>query len=429
MTTRKKFDELIGDRGRDPEFVVARYAQYAENESAFLAETHSLSYIEQDWPGPVWRDPVHGAVPLREPLIRDIISTPTFERLWQVQQFGDRWAMASLLRSAPHSRGEHGLGTWHLVSRQCPDDISLQAAALLHDAGHTAFSHHGETVFDGERNQEWHEEQLHRIITDDRYYICPVLERHGADPIEVLANLEHPLLDAPKPHLCADRIDYILRDGIASNYVDSRMAGMILDQLGTTDDHRWFFKDPWAGDVMERLLLLLDTAQYSNPMMREVKHQTTALLRHGLERGYLTETDICAGTDDGVLEKLWAARTPDRALDRLLMEFTELGLPRDGIESMGHVMDNYGERFDSFDLPQKRRHIDPLCAPPGRSESNGRDLRPLSEWREAGYDPRGQTGFPEIHLPGIPYLTPSEAGAFGVDREESAYLRDETIVS
>jgi len=391
-------------------------AAEARRQAAFLGETHSLARVETEHVGHVCKDPVHGWILLNDPPITDLMATPAFERLWRVQQFGDRWATASLLRCLPHSRAEHSLGTYELIRHHGPPDRALHIAALLHDAGHTAFSHHGEAVFDDAGQQEWHESQLERIITQDRYGVRPVLDSHGISEVEVLANLAHPLLDRPKPDLCADRLDYILRDGIAANFISSETAEDVLAELRVTKgDFQWYFETPWSADVLERLLAVLETAQYSNPMMREVKHQTVGLLQHGIDRGYLEEADIAEGTDDSVLEKLWSVRGEDRELDRLLVDFVELGIPRDATESMGHVMDNFPERFREFDLPQKRRMIDPLCGNSPECGKPGRDLRPLSEWRKEEYDWTKHTGKPIVHLPGHPFMNHEEAKAFQIN--------------
>lgn len=414
MTTRAEFDELRRWRAEPLEYKEELDARDNRAREAYLAATHSLATIDIEHIGWVLKDPVHGWVPLDDPFINDIRKVPAFERLWEVQQFGDRWAVASMLRSAPHSRAEHALGTHELIRRFGPDDPALRAAAVLHDTGHTAFSHHGEAVFDRAGQQEWHESRLEQLLTEDRFGIRSVLTTHGISEIEVLANFEHPLLDRPKPDLCADRIDYVLRDGVAASYIHERTAHDIVDELAVTPEYQWYCRTPWSADTMERLLILLDSGQYSNPMMRAIKYRTRDLLTLALGREYLTVDDISEGTDDEIMEKLWAIQDIDPEFDNQLLEFVELGLPRDSIETMGHAMDNYDTLFDGFDLPQKRRHIDPLCAYEAKT-GDPDDLRPLSEWRRLGYDPRFDKDAPAvINLLGLPHMTPDEADAFGV---------------
>src|SRR6185436_9693770 len=99
----------------------------------------------------VIRDPLHNNIRL-DPLARDLIETPAFQRLRYVRQLG----LAFLVYpGATHTRFEHALGTYHLAKRSLAlldesdglggvsdDECSIiAAAALLHDVGHYPFSH------------------------------------------------------------------------------------------------------------------------------------------------------------------------------------------------------------------------------------------------------------------------------------------------
>src|SRR5258708_21647532 len=99
----------------------------------------------------VIRDPLHNNIRL-DPLARELIETPAFQRLRYVRQLG----LAFLVYpGATHTRFEHALGTYHLARRtlalleEHPDFGSIDAAdcsmirvaALLHDIGHYPFSH------------------------------------------------------------------------------------------------------------------------------------------------------------------------------------------------------------------------------------------------------------------------------------------------
>ena len=99
----------------------------------------------------VIRDPLHNNIRL-DPLARELIETPAFQRLRYVRQLG----LAFLVYpGATHTRFEHALGTYHLARRSLallgeegglasvpPDECAIvSAAALLHDLGHYPFSH------------------------------------------------------------------------------------------------------------------------------------------------------------------------------------------------------------------------------------------------------------------------------------------------
>src|SRR3954465_14686929 len=117
----------------------------------------------------VIRDPLHNNIRL-DPLARELIETPAFQRLRYVRQLG----LAFLVYpGATHSRFEHALGTYHLARRSLAlmdeannlvgiaddEQAIVTAAALLHDLGHYPFSHALEEI--GALN---HEEVARTII-------------------------------------------------------------------------------------------------------------------------------------------------------------------------------------------------------------------------------------------------------------------------
>lgn len=361
MSYEGTFEGGLDEDTFDREFVNPIYEGYEKAWNEFHETTTSLSTIVRVEHAYIWSDPVHGEPLLDDPVVCRLIEAPAFQRLWGVQQFGERWAVASLLRSRPHSRAEHSLGTYQLLRRGAPDDRHLQIAGLLHDVGHTAFSHHGEAAFDDDRQQVWHEQHLERILRDERYGIAAVLAQAEIDPAAILEKFDHPLLDQPMPELCADRIDYILRDLVASYPAYDAVCEDIIPQIKVrSDGEGWYVESPAAAHFLKKGLDLCNKGLYTNPMMRQIKHHTTDLLKLALEKGYLTESDIADGTDDQVLDALWNLDEIDPVLNRLLLRLREFGLARSTPEAIGYVMDYYAE-FRDFDPTTKNRSINPYC--------------------------------------------------------------------
>ena len=111
-------------------------------------------------------DSVHGYVSIPGLYMNDIIDTPQFQRLRRVEQTSCR----ALFPCARHDRFIHSIGVFHIGTlivehlwRDCfkdmnPDDgiiqiiITYRLACLLHDVGHTPFSHTFEEYFDNKNN-------------------------------------------------------------------------------------------------------------------------------------------------------------------------------------------------------------------------------------------------------------------------------------
>ena len=94
-------------------------------------------------------DPIYGRVDLSE-LEHIIINTPEMARLRRIQQLG----LADLaFPGANHTRFEHSVGTLFIADKiaralglSVEEIVKVRLAALLHDIGHSAFSHVVESV-------------------------------------------------------------------------------------------------------------------------------------------------------------------------------------------------------------------------------------------------------------------------------------------
>jgi len=185
--------------------------------------------------GKVIRDPIHGLIriePEDEVLLR-LIDTPEFQRLRRIRQLG---VSSFTYPGAEHSRFTHSLGVLNFAQRildalrhryrneSVASDLlnkhalTVKTAALLHDVGHNPFSHLLERAFDGVGG---HEEKTIDLIAGRKSSIPKVLEKHDLNPKTVADVIdkasEHRLLvDIVSSQLDADRMDYILRDALAT---------------------------------------------------------------------------------------------------------------------------------------------------------------------------------------------------------------------
>jgi uncharacterized protein len=204
------------------------------------------------------RCPIHGFIELNEWETR-IIDHPAFQRLRRIRQLA--WT-DYVYPSAMHTRFEHSLGVLHIASRLYDSIVStsspilksvfgyndlglardrqkLRLAALLHDVGHSPFSHGSEDLFPERQSSEADtrdggRKQLLKPLKHEDYSIALVRDvfraaidddewnrrNYGITADEVASIIEGnpkagPALfwrDLLSGQLDADRMDYLLRD-------------------------------------------------------------------------------------------------------------------------------------------------------------------------------------------------------------------------
>lgn len=173
-----------------------------------------------------FRDPVHGFITIRHPLLLQLIDSPEFQRLRRVRQLGSSFGT---YHGAEHSRFGHCLGALHIMTqiiRRFRDlgiyldervELVATCAALLHDVGHGAFSHSLEDILTpGVDHEMW----THRILTGDTHLHHLLAEYDPKLPADVVAVLQGHLPAAPfvvslvTGQMDVDRMDYLLRDAL-----------------------------------------------------------------------------------------------------------------------------------------------------------------------------------------------------------------------
>lgn len=141
-----------------------------------------------------------------DPVVLDILNSEALERLKGIQQHGpDGWVWKNLKMS----RYDHSLGVYFLL-RKLGAPLEEQIAGLLHDVAHCAFSHVVDFVFGVNLSADFHETGAEAFV--QKTDLPKVLEKHGYDFRKIMHHENFSLLERSAPDLCADRIDYFLRD-------------------------------------------------------------------------------------------------------------------------------------------------------------------------------------------------------------------------
>ena len=245
-----------------------------------------------------WLDRVYGDAAIDDPRILALIACPTFQRLQGIRQAGPS-AFAFPFKTV--TRFEHSLGV-HLLLRRLGAGLREQVAGLLHDLSHTAFSHAVDFLFDSEE-QDYHEGLKPEFL--QRPDIVAALRTLGFAPEEFLDDSVYPLLERPLPWLCADRLDYFFRDGLACQAATPDAVARFLAHLAVVDS-TIVFTDPEVAREAVALFGIMNRDWWASPTEAYIYNEFADALREGLRIGALTRDDLL--TDDAeVLRRLQAA--------------------------------------------------------------------------------------------------------------------------
>jgi HD superfamily phosphohydrolase len=193
------------------------------------------------------RCPVHGFVPV-DSWEWDLINHPAFQRLRRIRQL----ALTDMVYpGANHTRFEHSLGVMHVASMLYDaivrrsrklleealtynedgfrrDRKLVRLAALLHDVGHSPFSHAGEQLFPLQNDGQERFRHEHYSAAVIRGPLKEVIEQHALNQnyglqAEDVAALIEGRVSASRSvfwrelisgQMDADRVDYLLRDSL-----------------------------------------------------------------------------------------------------------------------------------------------------------------------------------------------------------------------
>jgi HD superfamily phosphohydrolase len=282
-------------------------------------------------------DSIYGPVVIDEPVLVALIESAAIQRLQGVLQHG----ISGLIGiTSPLTRFDHSVGVMLLV-RRLGASLEEQAAALLHDVSHTAFSHVIDYVFADHDGQSYHDRVKASYVAQTD--IPAILTRFGYDWQLVLNEERFPLLEQPAPRLCADRIDYFLRDSLSLKLATAEEIAAVLQHL-LVYENRIVVDDLSAARWLAERYIAADDASWANFREVALYELTAQAIRLALQKGILSEADLW-GTDAPVWARLHSAADSElQALLHLISPDTRF------------VRDEYAP---TFSVSTKLRTIDP----------------------------------------------------------------------
>lgn len=212
-----------------------------------------------------FRDPVYGYIEIEESIVHNIVDTAVFQRLRNIRQT----SYAPLYPSSLHNRFVHSLGVYHLgclafnaISRSlqeskeqeiriledlnslCKDKFSryealFKLACLLHDVGHSPFSHTGENFYINSKSKA-------RIISEEEIekYQKKIAETTNPEEKEKLEiNFEEAKKYSIYKHLAYLTNDPVFRTAVSYDAAAHEIMSCIVALENWGHDEQYFQND------------------------------------------------------------------------------------------------------------------------------------------------------------------------------------------
>ena len=186
-------------------------------------------------------DPVFGFIKMRRGLLYDIVEHRLFQRLGRINQLGLAFVVYP---GARHTRFQHSLGSFYLMTEAVKslrekgvyifdsEEEAVEAAILMHDIGHSPFSHVLEnTLINGISHEELSimmMEQINRDLGGRLNLAISIFKDEYPNKIF------HQLISS---QLDMDRLDYLRRDAFYTGVTEGNIgSARIIKMLNVSDD-------------------------------------------------------------------------------------------------------------------------------------------------------------------------------------------------
>jgi len=259
-----------------------------------------------------YHDRIYGTIEINEPVILDLIESPSVQRMKGVDQHG---YFEPYFPGTAYSRFEHSLGVFILL-KKFGASLLEQIAGLIHDVSHTVFSHVADYVYSngsGEK-QNFQDEVFEEFI--EKSEIPEFFKKYKINYKDILDDSRFPLKEKELPDLCADRIDYFLRESKVTNKATQKEIDEFVDNF-TIIDNLWVFKDKNLAKKYAYLFLEINNWFWSGVESAVMFKSTGDLVKYAIDKKILTKEDLFT-TDEAVWAKIRPAVEEDDNLKSLV---------------------------------------------------------------------------------------------------------------
>ncbi|MFD1736409.1 HD domain-containing protein [Bacillus salitolerans] len=240
-------------------------------------------------------DPLYGDFQL-EDVFEELINSKPIQRLKGVHQGGASYLVNEKWKV---TRYDHSIGVMLLI-RRLGGTIEEQIAGLLHDVSHTAFSHVIDFVYTN-MEEDYHEKIFHSVVTNSE--IPTILAKYHYNYREILfADERWTLLERSAPELCADRVDYTLRDMYQYGHITLSEVVDFLENL-LVYNRKMYLKSVKSAEWFVKVYYQEVIDFFMDPLNIYGYDMLAKILKIPIERGLLSHADLL-GQDEEVIQKI-----------------------------------------------------------------------------------------------------------------------------
>lgn len=282
-------------------------------------------------------DVLYGEFEIDDLVLIKLINSKPVQRLKGISQFG-----------VPHkyylfpdfSRFEHSIGVMLLLRKlgASPDE---QIAGLLHDVSHTAFSHVIDWVFDSREKENYQDNNHSNVIFNSE--IPKILLNNGFTAEKIIDTKRYCLLEKEIPDLCADRLDYALREFYY--WVDKEAFMTCLENIEVFEG-RIVFSSKRPALAFGKNFLKCQNFHWGSTDTVLRYHLLSEALKIALSQKIISMNDFYEN-DDFIVKKLEESKNP--LIRRILRAL-----------SFGKIRFSQKEKNPQLRLRKKFRYVDPM---------------------------------------------------------------------
>ena len=227
-------------------------------------------------------DNIYSVEEIKDKFLIELINSKPIQRLKGIKQAG---ITGHILEDRDCTRYDHSVGVMVLL-RKKQASLEEQIAGLLHDVSHTAFSHVVDFVYKT-KEHNYHELFYEKIIRNSE--IPSILKKHGFNLNRLSNENNFHLLEREIPDLCADRIDYALRD-LNGFYTNGKLDNFIRSLVNINNE--FVFSDFETAKEFAFNFINLDEKIWANIIEVTYFQIAADAIKIALENNILKEEDL-----------------------------------------------------------------------------------------------------------------------------------------